>query len=191
MYVCKGSDDKKWHFITLLLGSPLYTWNGPENSGPRTPTANLKIYWYRVSKWTFIFFKSVFYNTIFVGIYIETQKLVENCENIQIFYEYNDNNNNKKKIPGFKGIISHKVNSAAGVVTAQISDNNGLIFAENFRACPENCKITMTCVGVWKFCTVMMSIVLGCNFQFYLLFNEPLSNSSNNNNKVQTHLLGR
>ena len=85
------------------------------------------------------FFKSVFYNTIFVGIYIETQKLVENCENIQIFYEYNDNNNNKKKIPGFKGIISHKVNSAAGVMTAQISDNNGLIFAGNFRACPENC----------------------------------------------------
>ena len=85
-------------------------------------------------------------------------------------YEYNDNNNNKKKIPGFKGIISHKVNSAAGVVTAQISDNNGLIFAENFRACPENCKITMTCVGVWKFCTVMMStIVLGCNFHFSVL----------------------
>ena len=44
-----------------------------------------------------------------------------------------------KKIPGFKGIISHKVNSAAGVMTAQISDNNGLIFAGNFRACPENC----------------------------------------------------
>ena len=44
-----------------------------------------------------IFFSNQSFNTIFVGIYIETQKLVENCENIQIFYEYNDNNNNKKK----------------------------------------------------------------------------------------------